>query len=190
MVGMNQNAISRLESPWYGKATIRTLKRLAAAFDVGLVIRFVPFSKLVNWVSGTPYWEEGISPESLAVSSFTEELPSLQVDMNVRSDLNQEGWAGRKIHVFPARKRRRSVASPVRFMQGQGAGTRNIPAEAIAQTLGAQLGLFDDALHPRPEREISGLNVLMLTNRAGSSSAQFKNEPVGERRLEGVRSYA
>src|SRR5712692_1925286 len=29
-VGMNQNAISRLESPRYGRATIGTLKRLAA----------------------------------------------------------------------------------------------------------------------------------------------------------------
>src|SRR5260370_22124814 len=55
MVGMNQNAISRLESEWYGKATIRTLKRLAAALDVALVIRFVPFSQLVDWVSGTPF---------------------------------------------------------------------------------------------------------------------------------------
>src|SRR6202040_2472405 len=73
MVGMNQNAISRLESPWYGKATIRTLKRLAAAFDVALVIRFVPFGKLTNWISGTPYLEEGISAESLAVPNFEEE---------------------------------------------------------------------------------------------------------------------
>ena len=73
MVGMNQNAISRLESPWYGKATIRTLKRLAAAFDVALVIRFVPFSKLTSWISGTPYLEEGISAESLAVPNFEEE---------------------------------------------------------------------------------------------------------------------
>jgi transcriptional regulator with XRE-family HTH domain len=44
--GMNQNAISRLESPTYGKPTITTLKRLAAAFDVGLVVRFVPFSQI------------------------------------------------------------------------------------------------------------------------------------------------
>src|SRR5690349_18360152 len=52
-VGMNQNAISRLESPQYGKPTLTTLKRMASALDVGLIVRFVPFSELADWVSGT-----------------------------------------------------------------------------------------------------------------------------------------
>jgi ribosome-binding protein aMBF1 (putative translation factor) len=52
--GMTQNAISRLENPHYGRATLTTLKRLAATYDVGLIVAFVPFSKLVNRVSGTP----------------------------------------------------------------------------------------------------------------------------------------
>lgn len=69
-VNMNQNAISRLESAEYGKPTITTLKRLAAAFDVGLIVRFVPFSEMVYWVSGTPRENKGLSVESLAVSAF------------------------------------------------------------------------------------------------------------------------
>ena len=73
IVGMNQNAISRLESSGYGRPTISTLKRLAAAFDVGLIVRFVPFSHLVNWVSGTPFVEKGLSTENMAVPSFGEE---------------------------------------------------------------------------------------------------------------------
>jgi len=73
MVGMNQNAISRLESEWYGKSTIRTLKRLAAALDVALVVRFVPYSQLVDWVSGTPFEDTGLSTESLAVPNFDQE---------------------------------------------------------------------------------------------------------------------
>jgi len=77
-VGTSQNAISRLENPNYGKATITTLKKLASVFDVGLVVRFVPFSQLVNWESGTPYTEYGLSPESMDVPSFTEELPALE----------------------------------------------------------------------------------------------------------------
>jgi transcriptional regulator with XRE-family HTH domain len=72
-VGMNQNAISRLEHPGYGKATITTLKRIASAFDVALVVRFQPFSQLVDWVSGTPFWEKGLSSESLGVLNFAEE---------------------------------------------------------------------------------------------------------------------
>ena len=74
MVGMNQNAIHRLESPDYGKATLTTLKRLAAAFDVALVVRFVPFSQIVDWISGTPYVEQGISSAALTVPSFEEEM--------------------------------------------------------------------------------------------------------------------
>jgi transcriptional regulator with XRE-family HTH domain len=72
-VGMPQNAISRLESPDYGKPTLTTLKRLAAAFDVGLVVRFVPFSELVDWVSGTPRIDVGLSGTSLAAAPFDEE---------------------------------------------------------------------------------------------------------------------
>lgn len=75
---MNQNAVSRLESEWYGKPTIRTLKRLAAALDVALVVRFVPFSQLVDWVSGTPFVDEGLSTESLAVPNFHEEETRLR----------------------------------------------------------------------------------------------------------------
>jgi len=70
---MTQNAISRLENPYYGKATLTTLKRIAAIFDVALIVQFVPFSQLVNRVSGTPYVEHGLSPESMNVSSFEEE---------------------------------------------------------------------------------------------------------------------
>jgi transcriptional regulator with XRE-family HTH domain len=82
-VGMNQNAISRLESPERGRPTITTLKRLAAAFDVALVVRFVPFSKLVKWVSGTPFVEEGLSTDSLAVPSFDEEMSAKAFEIPV-----------------------------------------------------------------------------------------------------------
>jgi transcriptional regulator with XRE-family HTH domain len=70
---MNQNAISRLESHDYGKPTITTLKRLAAAMDVGLVVRLVPFSEMANWVSGTPYVCNGLTNDALAVPSFDDE---------------------------------------------------------------------------------------------------------------------
>lgn len=72
-VGMNQNAISRLENPSYGKATLTTLKRISSAFDVALVVRFVSFGQLVNWVSGTPFLDKGLSSESLGVLNFARE---------------------------------------------------------------------------------------------------------------------
>jgi transcriptional regulator with XRE-family HTH domain len=70
---MPQNAISRLESMSYGKPTITTLKRLASAFDVGLEVRFSPFSKMADWVSGTPHVDYGLSADSLSVVPFEEE---------------------------------------------------------------------------------------------------------------------
>jgi len=72
-VGMNQNAISRLESPEYGRPTITTLKRLASAMDVGLVVHFVPFSQMVDWVSGTPRVDRGLTMNALAIPCFAAE---------------------------------------------------------------------------------------------------------------------
>jgi transcriptional regulator with XRE-family HTH domain len=46
MVGMTQNAISRLENTKTIKTsnpTVKTLLRFASVFDVGLLVRFVPF---------------------------------------------------------------------------------------------------------------------------------------------------
>jgi hypothetical protein len=70
---MNQNAISRLERPDYGKATLTTLRRLAAAMDVALIVRFVPFSELVDWISGTPRVNRGLSAGSLGVLDYGKE---------------------------------------------------------------------------------------------------------------------
>ncbi len=62
-VNMAQETVSRLENLSYGKYTLSTLKRLASAYDVALVVRFAPFSQLVDWVAN-------LSPEDLAVPDF------------------------------------------------------------------------------------------------------------------------
>jgi transcriptional regulator with XRE-family HTH domain len=69
--GMRQNAISRLEKPDYGSLSVNTLLRLASAFDVALLIKFVPFRKLLDEFSD-------LSTEALEVSSFDDELPELE----------------------------------------------------------------------------------------------------------------
>ena len=46
---MAQESISRLEDPNYGRYSLKTLKRLAKAFDVGLLVRFVSFGELGEW---------------------------------------------------------------------------------------------------------------------------------------------
>jgi transcriptional regulator with XRE-family HTH domain len=47
-IGMAQGRVSVLEDADYGSYTLSTLKRLASAFDVGLLVRFVPFSELAG----------------------------------------------------------------------------------------------------------------------------------------------
>lgn len=64
--GMKQERISVCENPNYGKFSLQTLKQLAAAFDVALIVRFAPFSELVEW-------ESSLSPESLEVKNFDKE---------------------------------------------------------------------------------------------------------------------
>jgi hypothetical protein len=46
--GIAQEVISRLESPGYGRLTLSTALRLASAFDVGLTMRFVPLSDVLD----------------------------------------------------------------------------------------------------------------------------------------------
>jgi transcriptional regulator with XRE-family HTH domain len=64
--GMLQPRISAMERPGGTKFTLETLRRLASAFDVGLLVKFVPFSELVQW-------SDDFNAESFAVPSFDED---------------------------------------------------------------------------------------------------------------------
>jgi len=66
---MKQERISVLESPDKKGLNLNTLKRLARAFDVALVVRLVPFSEFVDWVCT-------LSPGSFEPASFDEEVSS------------------------------------------------------------------------------------------------------------------
>ena len=66
-VGMSQPRVSEMERPGERRLTIETLLRIAAACDVGLQIRFAPFSELVAW-------SESFRPDTFKVPSFDEEI--------------------------------------------------------------------------------------------------------------------
>ena len=85
-LGMNQNAISRIENPGYGKQTLTTLKRVASVFDVCLAVRFVPFTEMVDWVTGTPHLNRGLRTENLAVPTFAMEEGARVVDSMIIPD--------------------------------------------------------------------------------------------------------
>jgi transcriptional regulator with XRE-family HTH domain len=65
-----QTVISRLEDHDYGRLSISSLLKLASAFDVALLIKFVPFTRLFKEFEDT-------SPEALSAKSFLEELPDI-----------------------------------------------------------------------------------------------------------------
>lgn len=70
LLGVKQPLISLWEDPGYGKYSLATLKDLAKAFDVGLLVRFVPFSKLLDWTVG-------LTSDVIAPPSFSEEQYSV-----------------------------------------------------------------------------------------------------------------
>ena len=67
---MAQARVSQIENPDYGRLTLATLKRLASAFDVALMVRFVPFSELIKWTTEfddhvfyLPTFDEELAPK-------------------------------------------------------------------------------------------------------------------------------
>ena len=79
------NVSARLENPNYGKHTLTTLKKIAAARDVGLIVWFVPFSRLINWASATPFEDAGLTPDFYKIPSFTEEFAPVASPLNIDS---------------------------------------------------------------------------------------------------------
>lgn len=65
--GMAQARISVVENVGYESFTVSTLKRIASAFDVALIVRFVPFSRLAEIAAST-------GPEELAPVGFKNDV--------------------------------------------------------------------------------------------------------------------
>ena len=65
-VGTSQSVIARLENPDYGKASLSTLAKFASAYDVGLLVRFVSLSELLDRT-------RDLSPERLDAPSFADD---------------------------------------------------------------------------------------------------------------------
>jgi transcriptional regulator with XRE-family HTH domain len=69
--GIHQPTISCLITPGKTRPNIETLRRVAEAFDCGLMVRFVPFSELTDW-------SDRFDPENFNVPSFMEELKEVK----------------------------------------------------------------------------------------------------------------
>jgi len=101
--GMSQNNISRLENPEYGKHTVSSLKRIADALDVALVVRLVPFSQYIDWLSGRPYLDRGISVTALAVPEYAKDL-GLKLRTIVVDGYSNGGYADSRCDCHTSRR--------------------------------------------------------------------------------------
>jgi transcriptional regulator with XRE-family HTH domain len=90
--GMAQARISLMEDPSYDKYTLSTLKRLAAAFDVALLVEYVRFSDLVRRTCD--YSPEGLAPPSYAddrlPSPAPAHAPTSNLDQSALGPLGQQ----------------------------------------------------------------------------------------------------
>ena len=105
--GKKQETISSWEDPNYGSYTLNSLKSLAAAFDVALMVKFAPFSELIDWSTS-------LTPDKLAPSSYEEEdsawmnefLAMRSIALGKSGEVNRpHGNDGQKVDVnetFPA----------------------------------------------------------------------------------------
>jgi transcriptional regulator with XRE-family HTH domain len=65
-LGKHQETISQWENPDYGRYNITSLRQLATAFDVALLVKFIPFSELITDMLN-------LSETRLSPPSFNEE---------------------------------------------------------------------------------------------------------------------
>lgn len=70
---MSQVRISVLEDPSYENFSIKTLKRIAEAFDTALILRFAPFSEMLDWLTT-------LRPAQLAVPKFDDDSLKINHD--------------------------------------------------------------------------------------------------------------
>ena len=124
--GTQQVVVSRWENPDNKGITLNTLKRLAGAFDVALMVRFAPFSEFIDWVCT-------LSPHSFEPASFDEESSMWRygaaqemAGQAILGDLNPYGTAA--IVSFEAYKNKRELSS----IEMQGAIAEGATKHALA----------------------------------------------------------
>jgi len=98
--GTKPTQVGRVENPDYGSHTVRMLRRIASAFDVALVVRFVPYSELLRWDAG---------PRDLAPKSFWQEVRESRT-ASAPSSQTSGHWTSCAVSGTPSNVR--SIATP------------------------------------------------------------------------------
>lgn len=107
--GKRQETISQWENPNYGRYSLTTLIELAAAFDVAPIVKFAPFSELIDWTAN-------LNPARLTPPGFDAEFGADSgVAPSLRGDANDDYWtdlvAGKHSSAAPARENQYAEAA-------------------------------------------------------------------------------
>lgn len=132
--GKRQSQISSMERPGVTSFTVETLIRLAAAFKVGLIVRFVPFSEMLKW-------ENNYSQDYFNVTPIDHDIEFVNPEIRGELSLAASMGAGTSpavasIYDFPVRgaslkeaeEQLAAISSPAPEMAGMaGAATQALP---------------------------------------------------------------
>lgn len=142
---MHQSRISMFETPGAANMTIETLSRLAATFKTGLIIKFVPFSEMLEW-------ENEFSQDSFDVLKIEHDADFIE---------------GRPIRV----RRRRKAQAVGQFAHMPSISGRLWPNVARGSQVGLQMDLFPSLesyardISMRASGQIGRSNDLELLNK-------------------------
>lgn len=95
--GLHQSRISMFETPGAANMTLETLARLAAAFKVGLLVRFVPFSEMLRS-------ENEYSQDNFSVTPIEKDMEFLDPDSAWREQSSTEGAFGAALAPYNAQQ--------------------------------------------------------------------------------------
>lgn len=114
LMGTGQSRISAMERP--GELlTVDTLVRLASAFGVGLMVKFVPFSEMLNWENS--YHQDSFDATSIEKDIEFLEPKSIETTLlspALDKSLMREAWV-----VLPASRLEGSRLTPIRATKAQ-----------------------------------------------------------------------
>jgi transcriptional regulator with XRE-family HTH domain len=132
------NVSARLENPNYGSQSLSTLKKIAAACDVALVVWFIPFGRMLDWVTGTPFVDTGLTESFYTIPTFADEYEGRR--RNAKPDFGS-------IENAPARKDVKHVDDEDEEDSGDSGGLGNChwDDEGAAERSGREQGLAAQA---------------------------------------------
>lgn len=138
--GMKQSRISALEDPNYENIEVGTLRRLASAFDVGLMVRFAPFSEVVRWSAE-------VCENKLIVSDYANDVDGHETAGRFGEAISNPQPASRiNDELNPITIRARAARSVARHTwAGANMITRRSPYEGLRESLD-KLNLADQDL--------------------------------------------